>query len=41
MTQKGQVDVILLDFAKAFDKMPHHRLLHKLNYYGIQDSTLR
>ena len=43
MTRKGQVhvDVILLDFAKAFDKVPHHRLLHKLNYYGVQDSTLR
>ena len=23
MTKKGQVDVILLDFAKAFDKVPH------------------
>ena len=40
MTQKGQVNVILLDFAKAFDKMIHHRLLHKLNYYGFQESTL-
>ena len=41
MTRKGQVDVILLGLAKAFDKVPHHRLLHKLNYYGVQDSTLR
>ena len=41
MTRKGQVDVILLDFAKAFDKVPHHRLLHKFNYYGVKDSTLR
>ena len=40
MKQKGQVDVILLDFAKAFDKVPHHRLLHKLNYYGVRESTL-
>ena len=34
MTQKGQTDVILLDFAKAFNKVHHRRLLHKLNYYG-------
>jgi hypothetical protein len=27
LTSKGQVDVILLDFAKAFDKVPHRRLL--------------
>ena len=40
MTRKGQTDVILLDFAKAFDKVPHHRLLHKLNYYGVRESTL-
>ena len=24
------------DFAKAFDKVPHRRSLHKLDYYGIQ-----
>jgi hypothetical protein len=33
VTSKGQVDVILLDFAKAFDKVPHRRLLHKLKFY--------
>ena len=34
-----QTDLIIMDFAKAFDKVPHRRLLHKLNYYGIQGST--
>lgn len=34
-TQKGyQTDLILLDFAKAFDKVSHTRLLYKLGYYG-------
>ena len=40
MTQKGQTDVILHKFAKALYKVPHHRLLHKLNYYGVGESTL-
>ena len=35
---KGQTDVTLLDFSKAFDKVPHHRLLHKLDFYGIRGS---
>ena len=34
-----QTDFIIMDFAKAFDKVPHRRLLHKLNYYGIRGST--
>jgi hypothetical protein len=40
LISKGQVDVILLDFAKAFDKVPHRRLLHKLKFYGIDGTTL-
>jgi hypothetical protein len=35
-----QIDLILLDFSKAFDKVPHKRLLYKAEYYGISGSTL-
>ena len=28
-----------MDFAKAFYKVPHRRLLHKSDYYGIRGST--
>ncbi len=31
-----QVDAILLDFTKAFDRVPHQRLLYKLHHYGIR-----
>ena len=31
--------VIVMDFAKAFDKVPHKRLLYKLDFYGIRGST--
>ena len=34
-----QTDLIIMDFAKAFDKVPHRRLLHKLDYYGIRGFT--
>ena len=34
----GETDVILLDFSKAFDKVPHLRLLSKIRYYGIQNN---
>ena len=34
-----QTDVIIMDFAKAFDKVPHNKLLYKLNFYGIRGST--
>ena len=38
---KGQRDVILLDFSKAFDKVSHQWLLRKLNFYGVRNSIHR
>ena len=40
LNNKGQTDVILLDFSKAFDKVPHEHLILKLQYYGIRGNTL-
>ena len=34
-----QTDIIIMDFAKAFDKVPHTRLQYKLKYYGITGQT--
>ena len=39
LDNKTQTDAILLDFAKAFDKVTHKRLLYKLTAYGITGST--
>ena len=35
-----EVDAIYLDFSKAFDKVPHHLLLKKLETLGITGSLL-
>ena len=36
-----QTDMIVLEFLKAFDRVPHQHLLIKLRYYGIQGTTFR
>lgn len=35
LDQGKDVDIIYLDFCKAFDKVPHKRLLKKMYNYGI------
>ena len=34
-----QVNMAILDFSKAFDKVSHRRLSSKLDYYGIRHHT--
>jgi hypothetical protein len=41
MEEGDQTDIILLDFAKAFDKVPHDRLLYEMEFYGVRQNTLK
>jgi len=40
LNHNQSTDAIHLDFCKAFDKVSHHHLKVKLEYYGIKDSIL-
>ena len=37
---RQQIDAILLNFSKAFDRLAHQRLAAKLYHYGIRNKTL-
>jgi hypothetical protein len=34
--QNKQTGVVILDFSKAFDTVPHDKLMYKLEKYGIK-----
>ena len=39
LDKKQQTDVIIMDFSKAFDVVPHNRLMLGLDHYGIAGPT--
>ena len=40
LNEGSQIDSILLDFSKAFDKVDHNKLCFKLDHYDVRGKTL-
>jgi hypothetical protein len=40
LDKNTQTDIIVMDFSKAFDKVPHQHLLHKIDYCGVRGPVL-
>ena len=40
LNSREQIDMLILDFSKAFDVVGHRLLLAKLEHYGIRDGNL-
>ena len=40
LDQGGNIDILYCDFMKAFDKVPHKRLVYKISKYGIKGDIL-
>ena len=40
LDEGGCIDVIYIHFKKAFDTVPHQRLLAKISNYGIKGKVL-
>ena len=41
MSSDKQVDMVVMDFSKAFDVVSHKCLLNKLDFYGIRENVLK
>lgn len=36
----GQIDLVFLDFSKAFDRVSHRKLLNKIHTFGLPSFTI-